>query len=125
VLPVLFSVFIHYFFLDGHTAAITSFKIALVTINFPHILSRYLSGLSIICLLPRIIYEYLLQGFGFATWALSKVYSILLHHTQLQWYFHQAFMQRQFHLFEHFIYSAVPVSVTQIPIGSYFGKSLR
>ncbi len=31
-------------------------------------------------------------------------------------------MQRQLHAFEHFINSPVPVSVSEVAIGSYFGK---
>lgn len=40
-------------------------------------------------------------------------------------YLHKVFMQRQFHFFEYFINAPLPVSVSEITIGPYFGKPLR
>src|SRR2546428_12869317 len=76
-------------------------------------------------MLPWIVYTYQLHCFIFAAGTLGHVYSILFHHKLLHRYFYQAFMQRQFHFFEYFIDAPVAISVTEVPIGSYFGKPSR
>jgi hypothetical protein len=68
---------------------------------------------AVITSFPWIVHLHQLQRFVFTARAFCEVYAIMFYHAQWQRYFYQSFMQRQFHFFEHFIYSLVAVSVCQ------------
>lgn len=80
---------------------------------------------SIIGPFPRVIDLYQLQCSVPAAGTLGHIYPQTLHYAQGQRYFYQAFMQRQFHFFEHFINTLMAISVAQISVCSYLGKPNR